>query len=170
MKPLTGVVFGSIIGAAAVALRGTQIAQHARPVAKSMLKAVLAAVHEAQVRQAEIVEAAEDLFAETTADVEAEKLASVLAAARAKAEEATEALKEAQLRQAEIVAAIEDLYAHAKEKVTPEQLAAAVAAAEAKAREAIEAAKSGQSGTNSTEGVVDLSSAKYSPAGRSSNG
>ena len=61
MWPLAGLALGTVIGAVGVALRGTQIAQHARPVAKAVLKAALATIYEAQVREAQVMEAAEDL-------------------------------------------------------------------------------------------------------------
>lgn len=84
MFPL-GFAFGAIAGAAAVVILGPEVAQRSRPVAKAALKAALAAIHEAQVRRAEIAEAAEDLFAEAKAEVTAEVLAAAMAAARAKA-------------------------------------------------------------------------------------
>lgn len=170
MKPLTGFVLGSIVGAVAVALRGTQIVQHTRPVAKAALKAALAAMHEAHVRQAEIVEAAEDLLAETAAEVEAEKLATAMAAAEAKVQEASDAFHEAQARQAEIVAAVGKLYAEAKGEVTPERLAAVIAAAEARAREAQDTGKAGQAMQSSAEPVVDISSLKRPQATRYGDG
>lgn len=84
MFPL-GFAFGAIAGAAAAAILGPQVAQRSRPIAKAALKTAMAAIHEAQVRKAEIAEAAEDLFAEAKAEVTAEVLAAAIAAARAKA-------------------------------------------------------------------------------------
>ena len=134
MKPL-GFLLGSIVGAAAVALRDTEIGRQARPVAKAVLKAALAAIHEAQVRQARAVEAAEDLFAEASAEVKAEMLAKAKAAAEAKVQAASEAMHEAQAHQAEIMAAVTKLFAEANGQMTPERLSAVIAAALAKARE-----------------------------------
>jgi gas vesicle protein len=67
-----GLAIGFVAGAAGAILFAPQIAQHARPVAKAALKAALAAMHEAQVRSAEVAEAAEDLYAEAKAEVSAE--------------------------------------------------------------------------------------------------
>ena len=78
-----GFVLGLVGGAAGVILFGPQIAQHARPVAKAALKAAIAAMHEAQVRGAEVTEAAEDLFAEAKAEVTAEVIAAATASAQA---------------------------------------------------------------------------------------
>jgi gas vesicle protein len=64
MFPL-GFVFGAIAGAAGVLILGPQFTQQARPVAKAVLKAALIAMHEAQVRSAEIAKA--ELVAETFA-------------------------------------------------------------------------------------------------------
>jgi hypothetical protein len=170
MWPLAGLALGAVIGAVGVALHGTQIVQHARPVAKAVLKAALATIHEAQVREAQVMEAAEDLYAEADAEVKAERLASVAITAEAKARQIAEALHEAQVRQAEIVAAVEDLYAEAKGEVTAARLASVIAAAEAKAREAIEDGKSTRTMRSSTEGVIDLSSVKRSPASGPNDG
>jgi hypothetical protein len=76
-----GVLLGLIGGAAGVILFGPQIAQHARPVAKAVLKAAIAAMHDAQVRGAEATEAAEDLFAEAKTEVTAEVFAAAMASA-----------------------------------------------------------------------------------------
>jgi hypothetical protein len=84
MFPL-GFVFGAIAGAAGVLILGPQFTQQARPVAKAVLKAALIAMHEAQVRSAEIAEAAEDLVAEAKAELVAETFAAS-AAAQTKAE------------------------------------------------------------------------------------
>lgn len=78
-----GVVLGLIGGAAGVILFGPQISQQARPVAKAVLKAALAAMHGAQVRGAEITEAAEDLYAEAKAEVTAEIIAGAMASVQA---------------------------------------------------------------------------------------
>jgi hypothetical protein len=63
---------GAVVGAAGVALFGPLLAQRARPAAKATLKAVLAAMHGAQVRGAEIAEAAQDLYSEAKAEAAAE--------------------------------------------------------------------------------------------------
>jgi hypothetical protein len=84
MFPL-GFVIGAVAGATAVLVLGPEIAVRARPVAKTALKAALMAMHEAQVRSAEIAEAAEDLYAEAKSEVTAEVFASAMAAAPAKA-------------------------------------------------------------------------------------
>jgi hypothetical protein len=78
-----GVFLGFVGGAAGVILFGPQIAQHARPVAKALLKAAITAMHDAQVRGAEVTEAAEDLFAEAKAEVTAEVFAAAMASAQA---------------------------------------------------------------------------------------
>lgn len=77
-----GVLLGLVGGAAGAILFGPQIAQHARPVAKAVLKAAIAAMHDAQVRGAEVTEAAEDLFAEAKAEVTAEVFAAAMASAQ----------------------------------------------------------------------------------------
>jgi gas vesicle protein len=71
-----GLAVGFAAGAATAVLFAPQIAQQARPVAKAALKAALAAMHEAQVRGAEVVEAAEDLYAEAKAEVNEEVVAA----------------------------------------------------------------------------------------------
>jgi gas vesicle protein len=76
-----GLAIGFVAGAAGAILFAPQIAQHARPVAKALLKAALAAMHEAQVRSAEVAEAAEDLYAEAKAEVSAESSEATVAAA-----------------------------------------------------------------------------------------
>ena len=78
-----GFVLGAVAGATAVLLFGPQIAQQARPAAKAMLKAALAAMHEAQVRGAQMSEAAEDLYAEAKSEVAADIFAAAMAAAQA---------------------------------------------------------------------------------------
>lgn len=87
MFPL-GFVFGAMTGVAALVLFRPQVIQYARPVAKTVLKAALSAAHEAQVQGAEIVEAAEDLYAEAKSEVTAEVFAAAMAEAQAKAAEA----------------------------------------------------------------------------------
>jgi hypothetical protein len=144
MWPLAGFAFGAVVGAVGVALRGTQIAEHARPAAKSALKAVLAAAHELHVRQAEIAEVAEDLFAEAEAEVKAKNRADVMAAA-AKEQAAAEAAHDAEIRQMHILEAVQDLYAKAEGDVTSEQLASVISAAETRAHEAIEGARAKRS-------------------------
>jgi hypothetical protein len=170
MWPLAGLALGTVIGAVGAALRGSEIAQHTRPLAKALLKATIAAVHDAQVWQAQIVEAAEDLYAEANAEVAADRRASVSAAAEAKAQEIAEALHEAQIRQAEVVAAVKDLYAETKGEVTAERLASVIAAAEARAREAIETARGVRPERPSAEAVIDLTSIKRSHGSGSSDG
>jgi hypothetical protein len=56
-----------------------QLARQARPVAKAALKAALTAMHEAQVRSAEVAEAAEDLYAEAKAEVTEEAMRTAAA-------------------------------------------------------------------------------------------
>jgi hypothetical protein len=82
MFPL-GFVFGAVASAAALLVFRPQVVQYARPVAKTMLKAALTAMHEAQVQGAELAEAAEDLYAEAKAEVTAEAFAAAMAAAQA---------------------------------------------------------------------------------------
>jgi gas vesicle protein len=82
---LAGVVAGAIAGAAGATFCGPEVARHMRPAAKAVLKATLAAMHEAKVRGAEFAEAAEDLYAEAKAEVISETLAAEIAAAEAKA-------------------------------------------------------------------------------------
>ena len=97
MWPLAGFAFGAVVGAMGVAWRGAQIAEHARPAAKAALKAMLAAAHEAHIRQVEVVEAAEDLYAEAEAEAAAERRASATAAASEEA--AAKAVNESDLRE-----------------------------------------------------------------------
>jgi gas vesicle protein len=78
-----GFALGAVAGATAVLLFGPEIAQQARPVAKSILKAALAAMHEAQVRGAQISEAAEDLYAEAKSEVAADIFNAAMASAQA---------------------------------------------------------------------------------------
>lgn len=67
-----GLAVGFVAGAATAVLFAPQIAQQARPVAKAAVKAALAALHDVQVRGAEVAEAAEDLYAEAKAEVNQE--------------------------------------------------------------------------------------------------
>ena len=67
-----GLAVGFVAGAASTALLAPQLVQQARPVAKAALKAALAAMHQAQVRGAEVAEAAEDLYAEVKAELDDE--------------------------------------------------------------------------------------------------
>jgi gas vesicle protein len=67
-----GLAVGFVAGAATAALFAPQVVHQARPAAKAALKAALAAMHEMQVRGAEAVEAAEDLYAEAKAEVNEE--------------------------------------------------------------------------------------------------
>jgi gas vesicle protein len=83
MFPL-GFLFGAVAGAAALLVFRPQVTQYARPVAKAVLKAALTAMHEAQVQGAEVVEAAEDLYAEAKAEVTAEVFAAAMAEAQAR--------------------------------------------------------------------------------------
>jgi hypothetical protein len=84
MFPL-GFVIGAVAGAAVVLVLGAEVAMRARPVAKAAVKAALLAIHESQVRGAEITEAAEDLYAEAKAEATADVFAATMAAAQAKA-------------------------------------------------------------------------------------
>jgi gas vesicle protein len=82
MFPL-GFVLGAVAGAAGAFFLGPQFAQNARPLAKAVLKAALGAIHEAQVRTAEVAEAAEDLVSEAKAELVAEAVASATAQTKA---------------------------------------------------------------------------------------
>jgi gas vesicle protein len=75
-----GLAIGFVAGAVGAILFAPQIAQHARPVAKAVLKTALTAMHEAQVRSAEVAEAAEDLCAEAKAELNAERSEAAVAA------------------------------------------------------------------------------------------
>jgi hypothetical protein len=79
MFPL-GFLLGTVAGVGGVLILGPQFAENARPVAKAVLKAALLAIHEVQVRGAEIVEAADDLVAEAKAELVAEAFAASSAA------------------------------------------------------------------------------------------
>ena len=172
MWPLAGFAVGAIVGAVGAALRGPEIAQHARPAAKAVLKAALAAFHEAQIRQGEIIEAAEDLYAEASAEATAERLAARMAAARPNSGEnrSTPARDEDQNRQAEIVAAVQALYAETGAEVTAEKLASVIVAAEAKGRAAGEGANSVRASRPFVEQTIDFSALRLSQANGSSNG
>jgi gas vesicle protein len=87
MWPLAGLV-GVIVGAAGAFVYGRRLAKQGRPAAKTVLKAALHAIHEAKVAGAEVVEAAEDLYAEAQAEVTQEVLAAAMARAKAAAEAA----------------------------------------------------------------------------------
>lgn len=82
-----GFAVGLLSGVAAAVVLGPEIVQRTRPIAKAALKAALMAVHETQVRGAEIAEAAEDLYAEAKSEVTADVFAAAMAAAQAKAAE-----------------------------------------------------------------------------------
>lgn len=103
MWPLAGLAIGAVVGAVAGAaglvMCGSQVARHTRPAAKAVLKAALAAMHEVQVRAAEISEAADDLYAEAKAEVTTE----AFAAAQAKAQEAAAASAQANTQTAAAV-------------------------------------------------------------------
>jgi hypothetical protein len=135
MWPLAGFAFGAVVGAVGVVMRGSQIAEHARPAVKAMLKATLAATHEARLRQAEVAEAAEDLYAEAEAEVMAERRASAMAAATQAAPSASSVDGE-ELSQPHVVEAVQQLYklyAETNGDVTPEKVARIIAASHAKA-------------------------------------
>jgi hypothetical protein len=78
-----GFALGALAGATAALLFGEEIARQARPVAKAILKAALATMHEAQVRGAQMSEAAEDLYAEAKSEVAADIFSAAMAAAQA---------------------------------------------------------------------------------------
>lgn len=92
MKPL-GFAFGALTGAAAtLILTQRHGAQRARPAAKAALKAAMMAYHEARTQGAELMELAEDLFAEAKAEATQEIFTAAMAAAQAQAQ-ATAAAK-----------------------------------------------------------------------------
>jgi hypothetical protein len=143
MWPLAGFAFGAVVGAVGVALRGSQIAEHARPAAKAMLKAALAAAHEAHVRQVEATEAVEDLYAEAEAEVMAERRAHATAAAAGEGH--APRVSEDDLRDPHVTAAVEELYklyAETNGNVTPDKVAKIIAMAKAKVVAEMEAGKS----------------------------
>ena len=90
-----GFIVGAVAGAAGAILFGREIVEHGRPLAKAVLKATLAAMHEARVHGAEIGEAAEDLYAEAKSEVTAEIFEAAMAAATAKAAEMAKRAKDA---------------------------------------------------------------------------
>jgi hypothetical protein len=166
MGPLIGFAFGAVVGAVGVALRGTQVAQLARPGAKAVLKTAIFALREARMRQAELVEQAEDLFAEATAEAASEKASRASEAASAAAKKSAEARREDAIRRAEIVAAVGALYSEPGAEPTSERLASAIAAAETRAREIIEGDRAPTQETNATAQTIDLSSIKRAPGAR----
>ncbi|WP_244613333.1 DUF5132 domain-containing protein [Methylosinus sp. Ce-a6] len=139
------------------------MAQVARPGAKAVIKAAMVALHEARVRQAEIVEQAEDLFAEATAEVAEERTEDIAATIRAKAQKAAEARNEEVIRRAEIVAAVRSLYAESAGEPSSDRLAAVIAAAEERARAIIEAGRT--AGGPASAETIDLSAIKRTRAG-----
>lgn len=80
MKPL-GFALGALTGAAATILL-TRGGARARPAAKAALKAAFMAYHEARTHGAEMMEAAEDLFAEAKAEAVADIFAAAMAGAQ----------------------------------------------------------------------------------------
>lgn len=163
MWPLAGFAFGAVVGAVGVALRGKEIAEAARPGAKAVIKAAIVALHEARVRQAEVVEGAEDLFAEVTSEVAAERTENVAATIRAKAEKSAQARNEELVRRAEIVAAVRSLYAESAGEPSSERLAAAIAAAEERARAIVKEGRT--AGGPAPAETIDLSAIKRTRAG-----
>jgi len=169
MWPLAGFALGTVIGAVGVALRGPEIAQQARPAGKAVLKAALAAFHEARIRQEEMVEAAEDLYAEASAEVTAERLATMTAAkAKSWERQSPGAPDDEQTRQAEVVAAVQALYAEMGAEVTAEKLASAIAAAEAKARASNDTANSASRPSGGQ--TINFSALRRSQVNGSNNG
>ncbi|ATQ69194.1 MULTISPECIES: hypothetical protein [Methylosinus] len=162
MWPLAGFALGAVAGAAAVALGGKEMAEAARPGAKAAIKAALAALHEARVRQAELVEQAEDLFAEATAEVVEERTATVAATIRADAQKAAQERNAELVRRAEIAAAVRALYAESAGEPQSDRLAEAIAAAEERARAIIEA---GRREAGASAETIDLSAIKRARAG-----
>jgi hypothetical protein len=82
MKPL-GFALGALTGAAATILL-TRGGGRARPAAKAALKAAIMAFHEARTQGAEMMEAAEDLFAEAKAEAVSDIFAAAMAGAQTK--------------------------------------------------------------------------------------
>jgi hypothetical protein len=82
MKPL-GFALGALTGAAATILL-TRGGSRARPAAKAALKAAIMAFHEARTHGAEMMEAAEDLFAEAKAEAVADIFSAAMAGAQKK--------------------------------------------------------------------------------------
>ena len=168
MWPLAGFALGAVIGAVGVALRGPEIAQQARPAGKAVLKAALAAFHEARIRQEEMVEAAEDLYAEASAEVTAERLATMTAAKASWERQSAGAPDDEQTRRAEVVAAVQALYAEMGAEVTAEKLASAIAAAEAKARASNDTANSASRPSGGQ--TINFSALRRSQVNGSNNG
>ncbi len=83
MKPW-GFALGALTGAAATILL-TREGSRARPAAKAALKAAIMAYHEARTQGTELMEAAEDLFAEAKAEASADIFAAAMAGAQKKA-------------------------------------------------------------------------------------
>lgn len=78
---LAGVAVG--VGAAVLAPGiNPELSRSARPLAKSLIRSALAASRDMQVVAAEIVENAEDLYAETLSEMKAERTAAKAAARR----------------------------------------------------------------------------------------
>ncbi|MBY6241631.1 hypothetical protein [Methylosinus sp. Sm6] len=168
MWPLAGFAFGAVVGAIGIALGGKEMAEAARPGAKAVAKAAMVALHEARVRQAQLVEHAEDLFAEATAEVAEERTEAVAAAIRANAQKAAEARNDELVRRAEIVAAVRALYAETPGEPSSDRLAAAIAAAEERARAIVDAGRTAGGRSASAE-TIDLSAIKRTRAGGGEN-
>ncbi|WP_363345839.1 DUF5132 domain-containing protein [Methylocystis echinoides] len=83
MKPW-GFALGALTGAAATILL-TRQGSRARPAAKAALKAAIMAYHEARTQGAELMEAAEDLFAEAKSEAAADIFAATMAGAAKRA-------------------------------------------------------------------------------------
>ncbi len=69
MNPFAAFLLGAAAGAAAV-LYGPEIVRRARPAAKAAMAEGMTALHQARVKGAQMMEAAEDLFAEAKSEVE----------------------------------------------------------------------------------------------------
>lgn len=80
MKPW-GFALGVAAGAAAALLFDRE-GNRVRPVAKAALKAAVLALHEARVQGAQLMETAEDLFAEAKAEAASDIFAATMAQAR----------------------------------------------------------------------------------------
>lgn len=92
MKPW-GFALGALTGAAATILL-TREGSGARPAAKAALKAAIMAYHEARTQGAELMEAAEDLFAEAKAEATADIFAAAMAGPGNKASGETQKAEE----------------------------------------------------------------------------
>ena len=91
MKPL-GFFLGALTGAAATLILSQRDgAKRARPAAKAALKAAMMAYHEVRTQGAELMEAAEDLFAEAKAEATQDIFTAAMAAAQAQAKASAEA-------------------------------------------------------------------------------